>query len=98
MSELTMLQCNEKPTTLQCSEKATPLRGRASRRGYRDVFQRQSAVLEVEIGLSLGPHYRHLTSADIIGNEAEYYSAESISAEETSRSQKGLVYAIPKNP
>jgi len=39
-----------------------------------------------------------LTATDIIRNKAKYYSAEPISAEETARSQKGLVYAIPKNP
>jgi hypothetical protein len=43
-----------------------------SRRRYWNVFQRQLAVLQVEIGLRFPIVYRHLTAADIIGNKAEY--------------------------
>src|SRR5271155_292179 len=86
-----------KPTMLQRNDQPTLLLGPKSRR-HRDVFQRQSAVLKVEVGLGRRKHYGHLRASDIIGNEAQYYSVEPISGEETLRSQKDLVYAIPVNP
>jgi hypothetical protein len=58
---------------------------------------RQSTIPQVEIELGDPKHYRHLGAVDIIGNEAEYYSAEPISAQQTSRTQKDLVYAVPVN-
>src|SRR5271155_414707 len=86
-----------KQTMLQRNDRAALLRERSRRRDW-NVFQSQLAVLQVEIGLSPPIVYRHLTATDIIGNKAEYYSAKSIVAEEISRPQKGLVYAITKNP
>jgi hypothetical protein len=61
-------------------------------------FQGQPAIIEIEIGLTCRPYFRITTAGDIVRDEAEYQGAEAISVEETSRSQKGLVYAIRKNP
>src|SRR5260370_37166239 len=88
MHKLTMLQCNDQFAFLRGGPK-----GR-----YRNVFQLQPAVLEVEIGLTSGSSSRKFTAGDIIRNKAEYYSAKPISAKETLRSQKGLVYAVAINP